>query len=524
MASDTQGHQDDWWQGACLYEVYLRSFQDSNDDGEGDLKGLLSRLDYLAGLGVDGIWITPFFPSPMFDSGYDVVDFRQVDPRFGTLEDFIDVVNAAHKHGLRVIIDQVYSHTSHLHPWFVKSRSSRNNPRADWYVWADPGPDGSQPNNWLARFGGIAWEWAAERRQYYLHNFLAEQPDLNLHNTEVQDEILDIMGFWFELGIDGMRLDVANFYMHDPELRNNPPASCPKVPVNPYYMQQRIFDRSRPENLPFLARMRDVAGNRLLMGEISCDRQVERMVEYTKPGRLQTAYSFALLASDLDGNIIAESVEQTCHNDCWPTWTFSNHDVIRVATRWCAAGNPDRITMLHALLVCLRGNIIIYQGEELGLGHADVPYNRLRDSEAIRFWPLGRGRDGARTPFPWNASPGLGFSRAEVTWLPSDPDHARLSVARQDAAAGSVLSKCRDLIALRKTNPVLRLGMFEVIDKGRNRLIFRRIHNEARVLCAFNFGRTVFDLPEPEHLTALSGHSCNGTLAPDGYLIAEENR
>ena len=522
MEPDTPTHPDDWWRGACLYEVYLRSFQDSDDDGEGDLKGLESRLTYLAQLGVDGIWITPFFPSPMFDSGYDVSDYRQVDPRYGTLEDFIGVVDTAHELGLRVIIDQVYSHSSHLHPWFALSRSSRDNPKADWYVWAPPKPDGTPPNNWLARFGGVAWEWAAERRQYYLHNFLAEQPDLNLHNTEVQDEILDIMRFWFRLGVDGLRLDVANFFMHDPELRDNPPADPAETPANPYYMQQRLFDRSRPENLVFLERLRRVAGERMLLAEISCDRQVERMAEYTAPGRLHTAYSFALLAPELDGNVIAEAVEQAGHGDSWPTWAFSNHDVIRVASRWAADGNSGRITMLHALLICLRGTVIFYQGEELGLGHANVPRGRLRDPEAIRFWPLDRRRDGARTPFPWDDTPGLGFSPAGKAWLPTDPVHAELSVARQECAPGSVLARCRDLIALRKANPVLRQGDFTVIEKARDRLIFRRTHGATRVICAFNFGSREIPLPRREGMTNLFGQACNGMLAPDGFLIAEE--
>ncbi|MDE0112393.1 MAG: alpha glucosidase [Albidovulum sp.] len=523
MASDTRTNQDSWWRGACLYEVYLRSFQDSDGDGEGDLKGLVARLGYLAQLGVDGIWITPFFPSPMFDSGYDVADYRQVDPRYGTLDDFLEVVNTAHELGLKVIIDQVYSHSSHLHPWFSMSRSSRDNPKADWYVWADPKPDGSLPNNWLARFGGVAWEWAAERRQYYLHNFLAEQPDLNMRNTRVQDEFLDIMRFWFGLGVDGLRLDVANFFMHDSELRDNPPAKLTETPANPYYMQQRLYDRSRPENLPFLERMRKVAGERMLLAEISCDWQVERMAEYTAPGRLHTAYSFALLAPELDGNVVADAVEQAGHGDSWPTWAFSNHDVIRVASRWNAAGNPGKITMLHALLVCLRGTVIIYQGEELGLGHGNVPREKLRDPEAIRFWPLDRRRDGARTPFPWDDSPSLGFSRAEEPWLPCDPAHAELSVAKQNSAPGSVLAKCRELIALRKACPVLRLGEFEVVDQGRDRLIFRRTFEGKRLLCAFNFGNPALDLSKYGLPTTLSGEARGGVLSPGSYLIAEEN-
>ena len=260
----------------------------------------------------------------------------------------------------------------------------------------------------------------------------------------------------------------------------------------------------------------------MLLAEISCDRQVERMAEYTAPGRLHTAYSFALLVPELDGNVIAEAVEQAGRGDSWPTWAFSNHDVVRVASRWAAAGNPGRITMLHALLICLRGTVIFYQGEELGLGHVNVPRGRLRDPEAIRFWPLDRRRDGARTPFPWDDSPSLGFSVAGKAWLPTDSAHAELSVARQENAPASILARCRDLIALRKANPVLRHGDFTVVDQGRDRLIFRRTHGDGRVICAFNFGRREVRLPKRESLTTMFGQACNGTLAPDGFLIAKE--
>jgi len=274
----------EWWRGACIYEVYLRSFQDSNRDGEGDLPGLISRLDYLAGLGVEGLWITPFFPSPMHDSGYDVSDYRGIDPRFGTLDDLRLLTGRAHDLGLKIVIDRVYSHSSHQHPWFIESAAGREGAKADWYVWADPRPDGSPPNNWLARFGGVAWEWSSTRRQYYRHNFLIEQPDLNLHNRQVKDKVLDIMRFWFGLGVDGLRLDVANFFMHDPALRDNPPAHPHVPPANPHYMQQRLYDRSRPETLPFLERMRQVADDRMLLAEIGCDRQVERMAAPRRSG------------------------------------------------------------------------------------------------------------------------------------------------------------------------------------------------------------------------------------------------
>ena len=524
---DQERAEVEWWRGACLYEVYVRSFMDDNGDGEGDLAGLMSRLDYLSDLGVEALWLTPVFPSPMFDSGYDVADYRAIDPRFGSLSDFRALVEAAHARGLRIVLDQVYSHSSHQHPWFVESASSRDNAKADWYVWADAKADGGPPNNWLGRFGGFAWEWSPVRRQYYLHNFLIEQPDLNLHNPEVQDEVLDIMRFWFDLGVDGLRLDVANFFMHDKDLRDNPPAGLNEVPANPYYAQVHIHDRSRPENLPFLERMRavaDAAGNRMLLAEIACDRQVERMAEYSAPGRLHTAYSFELLGPGPDGTRIADAVITAGAGDSWPTWALSNHDVARVVTRWGADGNPRRIRLFQALLMCLRGTVILYQGEELGLSHSVIPRERLQDPEAIRFWPNHRGRDGARTPMPWDdRGPALGFSGRDG-WLPAEPSHADLSVARQAADPASNLAHCRHLLALRRTSAALRVGSFDMVSASRDHLVFHRVHHGTggteRVLCAFNFGDTA--LPLAATGETLAGQVRAGQLDPDGYVILRE--
>ena len=514
------GRDAEWWRGACLYEVYVRSFMDSDGDGEGDLPGLTARLDYLADLGVEALWLTPVFPSPMLDSGYDVADYRAIDPRFGTLDGFRALIAAAHARGLRIVLDQVYSHSSHLHPWFIESASSRDNPKADWYVWADAKPDGSPPSNWLGRFGGIAWEWSPVRRQYYLHNFLIEQPDLNMHNRQVQAEVLDIMRFWFDLGVDGLRLDVANFFMHDKALRDNPPAGLNALPVNPYYLQAHVHDRSRPENLPFLARMRavaDAAGDRMLLAEIACDSQVQRMAEYTTPGRLHTAYSFELLGPGPDGTGIASAVLEAGAGDSWPTWAFSNHDVTRVASRWGAEGNADRICLFQALLLSLRGSVILYQGEELGLAHSVVPRHRLQDPEAIRFWPNHRGRDGARTPMPWeDVGPVLGFSPSEG-WLPAEAGHAALSVARQTGDAGSILAHCRALLALRRESAALRHGSFEVVSASTDHIVFRRSHAMETLLCAFNFGPA--PLPLPVTGVTLAGKAVAGQLVPDSYLI-----
>ncbi|RMF42813.1 MAG: alpha-glucosidase, partial [Deltaproteobacteria bacterium] len=283
---------NEWWKGAVIYQIYPRSFFDSNNDGVGDLPGIVDKLDYVARLGVDGIWLSPFFTSPMRDFGYDVADYRSVDPVFGTLADFDTLLARAHELGLKVIIDQVYSHTSDRHPWFQQSRASRQGDKADWYVWADAKADGTPPNNWLSMFGGSAWSWDTQRRQYYLHNFLAEQPDLNFHNPAVQDAILDVARFWLDRGVDGFRLDVANYYFHDSALRDNPPTGT-RNHARPYHFQQQIHNRSRPETLDFVARLRAVLDRydgRMTVAEIASASPIARSIEYTQGrGRLHTA-------------------------------------------------------------------------------------------------------------------------------------------------------------------------------------------------------------------------------------------
>jgi len=357
---------NEWWRGAVIYQIYPRSFLDSNGDGIGDLPGITERLEYVASLGVDGIWISPFFPSPMKDFGYDVADYSGVDPMFGTLGDFDRMLAEAHRLGLKVIIDQVYSHSSDLHPWFAESRSSRDNPKADWYVWADPKEDGTPPNNWLAVFGGPSWEWDSRRRQYYLHNFLKEQPDLNFHNQEVQEAVLEAAAFWLDRGVDGFRLDVANFFMHDPELRDNPPFAHPN-PVKPYWLQRQIYNRTRPENLAFVARLRtllDRYPERMAVAEIASDDPVGTMVAYTDGlDRYHTAYSFVFLRQSFGAAHIRRSVEQmlAASDNAWPSWAFSNHDVERVASRWCGGAEPSAALakVLMAVLVSLRGTLFV---------------------------------------------------------------------------------------------------------------------------------------------------------------------
>ncbi|MBK8176368.1 MAG: alpha-glucosidase [Rhodospirillales bacterium] len=491
----------DWWRGAVIYQIYPWSFADANGDGIGDLAGITRRLDYVAGLGVDGIWLSPFFVSPMKDFGYDVADYCDVDPLFGTLADFDALLAAAHRLGLKVIIDQVYSHSSDAHPWFAESRQSRDNPKADWYVWADPKPDGTPPNNWLAVFGGAAWTWDTRRRQYYLHNFLPEQPDLNFHNKDVQDAVLGIAAFWLDRGVDGFRIDVANLFCHDRRLTDNPPNPQP-IGDQPYRMQRPLYNRDQPETLAFVSRFRallDRYSGRMAVAELaSTDDQIATMIAYIDgPDRYHTAYSFLLMREDVSVALIRGALEAMARGSkaAWPAWAFSNHDVVRVASRWAVAtgatdGDPRLARLLIAVLTALRGTVFVYQGEELGLPQADVPFARIRDPEGRAFWPRNRGRDGARTPMPWRANAeNAGFCPAGIEpWLPVDPRHAILAADRQDADSASVLAFTRRFLAWRKRHPALVRGDIRFLDAPEPVLAFERTAGTDRVLCAFNLG------------------------------------
>jgi alpha-glucosidase len=480
----------DWWRGAVIYQIYPRSFRDSNGDGVGDLNGITEKLDYVASLGVDGVWLSPFFTSPMRDFGYDISDYRGVDPLFGTLADFDALVAKAHALGLKLIVDQVYSHSSDQHPWFAESRSDRSNPKADWYVWADAKSDGSPPNNWQAMFGGAAWTWDARRRQYYLHNFLIEQPDLNVRNPAVQDALLDIARFWLERGVDGFRLDVANFYVQDLNLRDNPSLHLVKPPVRPHQFQRHLYDRTQAETLAFIARLRKLLDQyeAMAVGEIEDEAALKVQRDYTDgPDRLHTAYSFYLLRTRTAGPApFVEAMQGWQGARGWPSWSLSNHDVIRFPTR-LAGDDPQRVKLLLTLLMSLRGTAFLYQGDELGLPHAEVAFVRLRDPEAIAFWPQGIGRDGARTPMPWEAKAALaGFTQAEDAWLPLEPRHRALAVDAEEQDPDAVLPFARKLIAFRKSSPALRTGVFTLAQADENVLAFQRTEADERILCLFN--------------------------------------
>ncbi len=487
---------DSWWRGAVIYQIYPRSFADSNGDGVGDLPGIIDRLDYVAALGVDAIWLSPFFKSPMKDFGYDISDYRDVDPIFGNLADFDRLLSRAHALGLKVIIDQVYSHTSDQHAWFQESRQDRTNPKADWYVWADAKPEGSPPSNWQSVFGGPAWTWDARRGQFYLHNFLSSQPDLNVHNPQVQEAILATTRFWLDRGVDGFRLDAVNFAMHDPKLTDNPPA-LPGKRTRPFDFQQHLHNQSHKDIPAFLKRIRAeldrYGADRFTVAEVGGDHADHEMKLFTSDhDKLHSAYSFAFLyAEALTPDVVRATFDvwPGKAGEGWPSWAFSNHDAPRAVSRWAAPEQQDafgRMAML--LLLCLRGNAFIYQGEELGLPQAEVPFERLQDPEAIVNWPQTLGRDGARTPMPWSAqAPFGGFSDREP-WLPVTAPQMDLAVDRQERDPRSMLHLSRRLIDLRKSMPALRTGAIRALDSADPMLVFERGEGADRVLCAFNLG------------------------------------
>ncbi|MEM7688956.1 MAG: alpha-glucosidase [Pseudomonadota bacterium] len=493
---------DEWWRGAVIYQIYPRSFRDTNADGVGDLKGVLEGLDYIASLGVDGIWISPFFTSPMKDFGYDIADYCGIDPIFGTFEDFDAIIARAHELGLKVLVDQVYSHTSDQHAWFAESRRDRTNDKADWYVWADPKPDGSPPSNWQSVFGGSAWQWDGPRRQYYLHNFLTQQPDLNVHNPEVQDAILKVTRFWLDRGVDGFRLDALNFSMHDPELRDNPPSHAPMEEVTrPFDMQIKRFNQSHADIPAFIERIRAVIDEypgRFTVAEVGGPTPLEEMKAFTDGDtRLNSAYNFDFLyAPQLTADRVRASLANWTNDprEGWPSWAFSNHDAPRFTTRWAGSHSIEHTARLGMLLLLsLRGNPIIYQGEELGLPQGHVAFEDLQDPEAIANWPHTLGRDGARTPLPWRANaPQAGFSTANATWLKVDPAHAACAIEQQSSDPGSMVEYTRHLLALRASLPALVCGSSELIDTPDQIVAFiRHAPTEGageRVLCAFNLG------------------------------------
>ncbi|MDD1781197.1 alpha-glucosidase family protein [Enterovibrio sp. ZSDZ35] len=525
-----KNNQQLWWKGAVIYQIYPRSFYDANQDGIGDLPGITQQLPYVAALGVDAIWLSPFFKSPMKDFGYDVSDYRDVDPLFGNLEDFGNLIKVAHDLGLKVMIDQVLSHTSDEHPWFEQSRISRDNVKSDWYVWADAKPDGTPPNNWLSIFGGCAWQWESRRQQYYLHNFLVSQPDLNFHNPEVVAHLLDTVKFWLDLGVDGFRLDTVNFYLHDSQLRDNPPLQAGDtkslgVPgANPYSMQKHKYDISQPENVAFLTKLRallDQYDGITTVGEIGDDNPLALMAQYTSGNdKLHMAYTFDLLNVHRSPAYIASVIEriEKAIGDGWACWALSNHDVVRCISRWGATETSQFAygKVLLALLTSLRGSVCLYQGEELGLPEADIPFDKIQDPYGIPFWPEYKGRDGCRTPMPWlSGDLHAGFSSQEP-WLPIGDSHTELAVDTQEHMPGSMLAHYRQFLRWRKQHSVLVAGEMGDVLSSVQGLRFVRSDENARILVAINLSDSEMEITLPEgSWHALRGHGFQFNLKND---------
>lgn len=526
--------ESEWWRGAAIYQVYPRSFCDTDGDGVGDLRGITEKLDYIASLGVDAVWISPFYVSPMRDFGYDVADYCAVDPMFGSLADFDALVARAHALGLRIIVDQVYAHSSDLHPWFAESRAAAEGPRADWYVWADPKPDGTPPNNWQSVFGGPAWTWDARRRQYYMHTFLREQPQLNVANPAVQEALLDVARFWLERGVDGFRLDALNHAMHDPLLRDNPPAPDKgRVRTRPFDYQIKRYSQSQPGMIPFIERIRalcDRYGAIHLVAEVGGDDAVAEMKAYTAGmARLSSAYGFDFLyAPELTPELVAEAMAQWPGQpsadglaEGWPSWAFENHDAPRALSRWFraeqgAAARDAYARMKIALLAALRGNIILYQGEELGLEQDEIPFELLQDPEAIANWPLTLSRDGARTPMPWTSDERAGFTSGEP-WLPLGAANRARAVGVQENDARSLLHYTRRALSLRCASSALRHGTFRLVTADERLLAFERVSGGETVLCHFNLSGQPVASTAPEGAVLLGQGVSEKELGPYGF-------
>jgi alpha-glucosidase len=517
-----------WWQRGIIYQVYPRSFMDSNADGTGDLPGIISRLDYLAWLGVDAIWISPIFPSPMADFGYDVADYTGVDPLFGTLDDLDRLVDAAHRRGICVLLDFVPNHTSDQHPWFVESRAARDNPRRDWYIWRDPPPDGGPPNNWLSVFGGSAWELDATTGQYYYHAYLKEQPDLNWRNSYTHQAMLDVLRFWLDRGIDGFRIDALRQVIKDDQFRDDPLDAAWTPGKDPYLSRVHLYSTDRPELMDVVHEFRALAetyGDRVMIGELYLP--IERLMAYygTDGRGLHLPFNFHLILTAWGARSVGglvEAYEAALPAGAWPNWVLGNHDQPRVASRVGTA--QARVAAM--LLLTLRGTPTVYQGDEIGMHNVRIPPEAIQDPVAHSLPGLGLGRDPERTPMQWDAGPFAGFSSARP-WLPLADDFATENVMIQQSDPRSMLSLYRRLIDLRRASPALSVGSYRQVFVDDDLLVYWRTSGDRRVLVALNFSHSPRPLP-PGMSTGLRpvlstyvDVADGGVLRPDEGLLLE---
>jgi alpha-glucosidase len=515
-----------WWQDGVVYQIYPRSFADSNGDGIGDLRGILEHLDYLNGsedsLGVDALWLSPIHPSPMHDFGYDVSDYRGISPEYGTREDFQRLLEEAHKRGIRILLDLVFNHTSHEHPWFQEAASSRHSPKRDWFIWHDGKPGRRPPNNWLSSFGGPAWTWHEPTGQFYLHTFLPQQPDVNWRNPEVRAALFDVIRYWLELGVDGFRLDVVNWFIKDEQLRDNPWHFRGR---RPYEWQHHLYDRNRPETLDVMKELRrvvDAFPGRTMVGEVFTEAPGNPALpaEYYGGGEgLHMAFNFAFLYCPWEARAFASAVERwelLLGQDLWPNYTLSNHDQPRAYGRYSRGGDAEaRARVAAALLLTLRGTPFLYYGEELGMGNGRIPRARLQDPVGKRYWPFHPGRDPERTPMQWSSAPQAGFSTQEP-WLPLNPDWRTRNVEAQRSDPRSLFHWYRRLLRLRREQPALHRGSFRVLPQPSPHVFgYVRQHGGQRITVLLNFSSQ----PQPVRLEA--GATWRVLLASSGLEPGE---
>ena len=490
-----------WWKDGVIYQIYPRSFQDANGDGVGDLEGIRQRLDHLAWLGVDAIWLSPCFPSPMADFGYDVADYCDIDPLFGSLDDFDRLLADAHANGIKVVLDWVPNHSSDQHAWFRESRASRTNPKRDWYVWRDAKPDGSLPNNWVSIFGGPAWELDPATGQYYLHSFLKQQPDLNWRNPEVVEAMHGVLRFWLDRGVDGFRIDVIHRIAKHPELLDNPLIAD----ATGYGGQRHIHDENHPdvhELLRGFRRVHDAYKERMMVGEVYLFDPDEVARYYGNGDELHLAFNFSFLRSPWDAATFRREIERferAVPENGWPDVVLGNHDVPRHASRYEHPTFGDaRARVAAMMLLTLRGTPFLYYGEEIGMRNVAVPENRLQDPLAWTLHP-SLSRDPERTPMCWDRAPGAGFSSADEAWLPVGPQPPHTNVAAELEDRASLLWLYKNLLAFRREHPALHRGSYQSLEAPDGVLAFERRTDSEVARVALNFS------DEPRNVSLGSG-------------------
>jgi len=513
-----------WWRDGIIYQIYPRSFADSNNDGIGDLQGIIGKLDYLQDLGIDAIWLSPIYPSPDVDFGYDVADYQAIDPKFGTMKDFETLVRGAKKRDIHIVLDLVLNHTSDQHPWFIESKRSRENPYHDWYIWRDPQPNGEPPNNWQATFGGSGWEYNADLNQYYYHMFYKEQPDVNWRNPDVRSAMLDVFRFWLNKGVDGFRLDVFNAYFKDPDFKDNPP----KLGIRAFDRQEHIYDTSQPEMFPLLKEIRGILDKHkaaYAVGETFI-ADPQRTASYCGENKLHAAFNFNFSESRWHPQRFLNSTLKwysALSEDAWPNNVLSNHDIKRAASRYCFGEDDRRVKVAAAMLLTLRGTPFIYYGEEIGL--RNIPIKRkadVKDPIGKTFWPFHKGRDGCRAPMQWNSKTNAGFSQADP-WLPVNKDFPTRNVVKQASDPDSLLNFYKRLIKIRKSEPALQRGSFtSLVEDPHHILSYCRTLGNDQIMVILNFSSRDlhFDLPDGQWDSLLNENkSIAGSLPLSPYQV-----